>query len=225
MLRRLALFHLVALWVLACGLEPALAGAPLNSQSNWRTAAFASGPTAVTVDVIDLSDGSQVGNNLATTQTQADSADTIIHKYDLSTVTGYPENCEPATYLVIFNPDATDCSESGSPTLCAYDYVQVGGSACLASTQPVSQTFVYTSSVVSGQGITQDVLDFYNRRGMLVPKWQKFETAGDLDFSGIDETAWLVFFYEDSGSAPRINCTVPTTTDPAGSLPSSSHCP
>ena len=225
MLRRLVLFHLVALGVIVCGLRPALAGPPLNSQANIRTAAFQSAPTTVTVDVIDLSDGSQVGNDLATTQIQDDSSDSIIHKFDLSTVTGYPENCEPATYLVIFNPDAADCSESGDSTLCAYEEVQVGGSACLSSMQPISQTFAYTSSVVSGQGITQDVLDFYNRRGMLVPKWQKFETSGDLDFSGIDETLWLVFFYEDSGSAPRINCTVPTTTDPAGSLPSNSHCP
>lgn len=225
MLRRLALFHLVALGVLACGLDPVWAGPPLNNQENIRTAAFQSGPTTVTVDVVDLSTGSQVGNNLATAQTQADSSDTIIHKFDLSTVTGYPTGCEAKTYLVIFNPDSADCSESGDPDLCAYEEVQVGGSACLASMEPISPSFTYTSTVVSAQGITQDVIDFYNRRGLLVPKWQRFDIADDLDFASIDETIWFVFFYTDSGAAPRIRCTVRTTTDPAGSLPSSTHCP
>jgi hypothetical protein len=225
MIRRLAFFLSVALAVFVCGLHLASAGPPLNSQSNWRTAAFQTSPTAVTVDVIDLSDGSQVGNNLATTQVQDDSADSIIFKYDLSTVTGYPEGCEPKSYLVMFNPDSADCSEGNDPDLCAYDWVQVGGSACLAALQPVTTSFTYTSSVVSAQGITQDVIDFYNRRGLLVPKWQTFESAGDLDFSGIDETTYLVFFYEDSGAAPRINCTVPTTSDPGSALPSATHCP
>jgi hypothetical protein len=225
MVRRLALFLFAGLVLGSCGLHPAFAGPPLNSQSNWRSAAFQSAPTTVTVDVVDLATGTQVGNNLATSQVQADSADTVIHKFDLSTVTGYPVGCEPKTYLVIFNPDSTNCSEGGSPGLCAYDHVHVGGSACLASTQPVSESYAYTSSVVSGQGITQAVIDYYNRRGMHVPRWQKFEVAGDLDFSSIEETVWVVFFYQDDGDAPRIRCTVPTTTDPAGSLPSATHCP
>jgi len=224
MLRRLVLLLFAGAFV-TCGMHPAYAGPPLNSQKNIRSAAFQSAPTTVTVDVVDMDTGTQVGNNLATTQLQADSSDTIVHKFDLSSVTGYPEGCEPKTYLVIFVPDSADCSESGSPALCAYDWVQVGGSACLASASPVTQSFSYTSTVVSAQGITQDVVDFYNRRGLLVPKWQRFDIAGDLDFSGIDETIWLVMFYQDDGSAPRVRCSVPTTTDPSSSLPSATHCP
>jgi hypothetical protein len=223
MLRRWIL-PLALLVAFACGLRPAYAGPPLNSQPNLRLAEFLAEPAAVAVDVVDLSSGTQVANNVAATQVQRDAADTIAWKYDLATVSGYPTGCAPKTYLVTFVPDAAECSEAGTPELCASEIVQVGGSACLAESSPVSIDPEYATSAIPGQGISQKVVDFHARRGLLTEKWRKILVAADLDFATPDATLWEVLFWTDGNEAPRIKCRVVTTSDPAVSLPSSSHC-
>jgi hypothetical protein len=207
-----------------CTPIPVVAGPPLPGQSNWITAEIAGNPTTVTVDVVEIGTGTQVGNNLATTQVQRDSVDTIGFKFDLSTVSGYPTNCTPKSYYVTFVPDGANCSEAGTPELCATTIVDVGGSACPNDSEFESDSVVHSRVVVSGQGITQEVLDYYNRRGILPVKWQKFVRAADRNFAAPDYTIWLVYFYTSTNNAPRIKCTVPTSTDPSVSLPSSSHC-
>jgi len=219
-LRNLALLLLVGI----CTGVPVYAGPPLPGQSNWITAEIPGSPAAVVVDVVDIATGTQVGNNLATVQVQRDALDSIAFKFDLSTVTGYPTSCAPKSYYVTFIPDAANCSEAGTPELCATTIVDVGGSACLAAFGWQSESIEHSSVVVSEQGITQEVLDYFNRRGILPVKWQKFAFAADLNFAAPDFSLWIVYFYTAAGNAPRILCTVPIYTDPATSLPSASHC-
>lgn len=207
-----------------CTPIPVFAGPPLPGQPNWITAELPGAPTTVVVDVVEIATGTQVGNNLATSQVQRDAADTIGFKFDLSTVTGYPTNCAPKSYYVTFVPDSANCSEAGTPELCATTIVDVGGSACLASSDFESPSTIHSRVVVSAQGITQEVIDYYNRRGILPVKWQKFVRASDMNFASPDYTVWLVYFYTATNAAPRIKCVVPTATDPASALPSSSHC-
>jgi len=222
MIRR---FWLAALLLVGlCSPIPVLAGPPLPGQSNWITAELPGAPAAVVVDVVDIATGTQVGNNLATVQVQRDAADSIAFKFDLSTVTGYPTSCAPKSYYVTFIPDAANCSEAGTPELCATTIVDVGGSACLGAADWESISVVHSKVVVSAQGITQNVLDYYNRRGILPVKWRKLARAADLNFAASDYTLWEVYFYTSTNNAPRIKCTVPTLSDPAVSLPSASHC-
>jgi len=217
-------FALLCFVAFSCTLDPAWAGDPLNSQPNIRLAEFLAAPAAVTVDVVDLSTGSQVADDVAATQVQRDLSDTIAWKYDLATVTGYPSGCEAKTYLVTFTPDAADCSEGATPELCASEIVHVGGAACLASEDRISADPEFASTVISAQGITQSVLDFFERRGELVPKWRKLTIAADEDYATPETTLWEVYFWTDTNASPRIKCSVTTSSDPAVSLPSSSHC-
>lgn len=220
---RTALLAAAAL-AFAC-LQPAFAE-PLPSDNHWRIALFSASPfpAAVTVDVVDLSDGTQVATDAAATQVQANSVDMAIWKFDLSTVTGYPTDGSFKSYLIIWQQDSDDCQESGTPTECAYESATVGGDAQLDAATGVSTSVVYTTSVTSAQGITSSVIDFYARRGQQVPKWRKIDIAADKDYSTPDSTVYEVFFYTDAQSSPRPLCTVVTATNPASSLPSSTHC-
>jgi len=215
---------LLVLLIALGGPVPSRAGAPLNSQPNIRLAEFLSDPTAVVVDVVDLSTGTQVGNNLSATRLQRDSANTIAWKFDLKTVSGYPTGCDLKTYMVTFVPGSANCASGQSPGSCASELVQVGGSACLAETSPVSSDPEFATVPIPTQGITQKVVDFHARRGLLTTKWRKILVSGALNFSAPDATVWEVFFWIDTNEAPRIKCSVLTTSDPAISLPSSSHC-
>lgn len=193
---------------------------PARADENWITAGFASLPAAVTVDVVDLGLGTTVGDDLATAQITIDGATSIYHQFDLATVTGYPTDCAQKTYLIEFIPDAADCSTAGTPALCATSVVRAGGGC----PTPNSGFYVHTATVITAQGITQDVLDWYAARGMLTLKWVKARRSNGSDFSSPDATMWQVYFYQDGGAAPRIKCVVETGSDPSVSLPSSSHC-
>jgi hypothetical protein len=207
-------------------------GPPLNDQSNYVVAAFKDGPTEVLVDVMDVDLGTTIATGQATTQLSISASDTIYHSFDLATVPNYPTSCTPGTYLVTFEPDGADCSEAGTPGACASSVVQVGGSACAqvaggsgSGLGEESPGVVIATGPISAQGITRAVIDFNNRRGRDVIKWRKVPVSGSEDFDSPDSTVWLVHFYTETGSYPALRCVVPSTTDPATSLPTADHCP
>jgi hypothetical protein len=218
---RRALVSLVAL-AFACGLQPALAQAPsIPGEPNWRLTEFPLGATTVTVDVVDMGSGVQVANDQATTQVQLDSTNIRTWKINLAALPGYPVNCEPATWLVRFRPDAADCVVS--PSLCAADIVDLGGYLCKANSS-VQVSYVYANGVASGQGITQPVMDFFNRRAQLPIKWREVRVAANEDFTTPDYTWWEVYFYGTDEGLPKLLCTVKTSTNPQSALPSSGAC-
>lgn len=193
---------------------------PVFALEDWVVGSFVTAPALVEVDVVDLTLGTTVGDDLATTQIAIDGNDSIYHQFDLSTVTGYPVDCSRKTYLVQFIPDSADCQESVTPQLCS-TVISVAHGGCPSSK---SDFYTHTSTTVSAQGISQTVLNWYNARGMLVLKWVERNLSESAAFGTPDATKWDVYFYTDAGSAPRILCTVEAFTDPASSLPSSAHC-
>jgi hypothetical protein len=210
-------------WALLLALvHPATAGDPLNSQPNWVAAAFINAPAAVAVDIVEMATGTQVGNNLPATQVGVDGGDSIYWRFDLATATGYPAGCEVKSYTVIFSPDGADCQEGATPEVCATVTRQVGGASCFATAN--SNSYIHTSTTVGGQGIDQLVLDFYNQRGTLPLLWIETDISSSYDYTAPDETIWEVYFYTSTASAPRVLCTVKTSTNPSGSLPSYTHC-
>jgi len=214
---------IAALVLLFCSVATVRAADPLNDQPNWVVGQFPSGtPATVTVDVVQIETGTTVADDAAATQLQIDSADSIYWRYDLSTVSGYPTGCEVATYAVAFEPAGGDCSEGGTPANCFFVMRQVGGSECFATA--ISTYYVHTSTIVSGQGIDQAVLDFYAARSVLPLLWVETSRSESEDYTAPDSNYWEVYFYTSSASAPRILCTVITTTNPSSSLPSYTHC-
>jgi hypothetical protein len=213
-----------ALWwaVLLLAL-PAAAEVPgVPGQANIRVARFPNGATTVVADVLEIG-GVQIGNNVATTRAQLDSADTDAFFFNLAGVAGYPVNCEPKTYLVRFVPDGADCSTGGTPSSCVEEVVDVGGYLCKANPK-LNVSYVYTSATVAGQGISQAVMDYFGRHGQLPIRWRILKTAEDLNFTSPDHVAYEVYFYSTVGAYPHLTCTVLTTTDPNTALPSSAAC-
>ena len=212
---------LVVLLLVLASCQPAYAGAPaVPGEPNYRTARFPSGATAVTVDILEIG-GAQLADNVAATRAQLDAANTDVWYLDISQVSGYPVNCEPKTFLLRWNPDASDCS--ASPALCVEETAQVGGYLCEANPK-VQVSYVHASTVQSAQGINQSVMDYFNRRGQLPIRWREIRHATDLDFSSPDHTSWEVYFYLSTGDFPHLTCTVLTESDPSVSLPSSANC-
>jgi hypothetical protein len=201
--------------VAACGLNPAFAEVYVPGLANWRVARFPSLPASVTVDVMDITLGTQPGNNIATTRVQVDAADSDAFKYNLATVTGYPTTCTPKVYLLQFRPNTTaDCN--ATPSGCVEETVYVGGPECFDESNARDEQ-VYTSESIDAQGITKTVLEYYKRRGERVPKWRKTIVAYDGDFASPDETRWKVFFYSSSATsaASPYRCGPVVKTDPA----------
>lgn len=217
-IRNMMRFVTLALALLSAWMALPVAAQPLPGEPFPIVAEFAtSPPSAVTVDVLELPAGTQVGDDLAATQVTRDANSQALWRFDLSSVTGFPTDCTQKTYLVTWVPDATDCSVGASPTACASQTIEVGGTAC-AMTGAVSPDFYHTSTVVSAQGITQTVIDYYGRRGQLPIKWRHTRVATDGDHSSPDFQWWDVYFYTIENQIPRI-CTVSTTSDPASALP------
>jgi len=213
---------IMAALALAFFASSARAADPLNDQPNWVTARFFSAPTSVLVDVLHVESGTTVATNLTPTQLSIDGQVSPWWRFDLSIVNGYPTGCELATYVVRFEPLGADCQESADGSDCAWEERQVGGSSCFAT--GISTHYVHTSTVVSGQGIDQDVLNFYTARGVLPLLWIEISRSSSYDYSAADSTTWEVYFYTSSASAVRILCTVKTNVDPGGALPSYTHC-
>ncbi len=217
--------HLLACtaWLLAYCVTPAFAGAPLNDQPNWIIALFdGADPVGVTVDVVEVGSGTTVGDDLAAIELDSDSTTSIYWRFDLTQVNDYPTGCELKTYAMAFQPTTGDCSRFGTPANCRYAVVEVGGASCFADA--ISTHYVHTSTVVSGQGIDQAVLDFYNARSVLPLLWVEIDRSDDYDYTAPDSTYYEVYFYTSSASAPRVLCTVKTNVDPASALPSYTHC-
>lgn len=194
-------------------------------EPNTRIALFPSQPSAVTVDVLDVG-GLQIGNNLPTTQLQIDATNSSVWTFDLASVAGYPLDCTTKTYLVRWLPDAVNCATS--PALCVFERVDVGGAFC-KSDPSLQVSYVHAQAVVAAQGITQPVLDFFNRTGRLPILWREIRHAADRDFVNPDSVEWEVYFYSSATSADGVTtatlkCTVSTTTDPNTTLPSSGSC-
>lgn len=186
-------------------------------EKNFQCARFPAGATAVTVDVLDLTNATQIGNNVATTRQQLDSVNSDHFCFRLDQVAGYPATCEVTDLIMVFSPDGANCNST--PASCASSTSRVGGSQCRMDPNR-RVTTVYADALVAGLGISQAVRDFYNRRGTEPVKWRKIETAEDQDFSSPSHTVWEVFFYEGVGAFPRLKCTVATESDPNVSLPS-----
>lgn len=213
---------LLAVWVVTWAVK-ASAGSPLPFEPYWLKAHFSTtSPTAVTVDVVELATGTQVANDSAAVQLQEDSANVDSWKFNLATVTSYPTTCAVKGYMIQWIGDAADCI--AAPASCVQQTVTVGGDACQAAIASQSPFYEYATGVLSLHGITQKVLDYHDRRGELPIKWQKVLIAGDHIFGTPGDTLWIVYFWTDANNRPRIKCTVPTFSDPAVSLPSSTHC-
>ena len=195
----------------------------LPSEPNWQTVRFPSGPNAVTVDVVEVgaSGGTQLGNDRAASRLNVDGTPSDAWTLNLSAVPGYPVNCEPRTYLLRWNPDASDCALN--PSLCVEVTTSVGGAVCKQDPR-VQAIYTYTSTVVSAQGITTEVLLYYARRGERAIKWREIRHASDGDFATAESTEWDVYFYRRGPTWPELACTVRTSTNPATSLPSATAC-
>jgi hypothetical protein len=218
---RRALVSILAL-AFACGLEPALAQAPsIPGEPNWRVAVFPDGATTVTADIVDLGTGVQVADDVATTQIQVDATNVEAWKVNIAALPGYPVNCEPTTWLVRFRPDAADCVVS--PALCAEDIVDLGGYLCKANSS-VAVSYVYANAIATGQGISQTVMDYFNRQARLPIKWREVRVSADEDFATPDYVWWEVYFYGAGEGVPKLLCTVKTSTNPQSALPSSTAC-
>ena len=59
---------------------------------------------------------------------------------------------------------------------------------------------------------------------LLPIRWIQLKHAADRDFATPDFSEWQVYFYGQNGEFPHLLCVVPTLTDPASALPSSSSC-
>lgn len=193
--------------------------------AQYVTAEFASTvPTTVVADVVDLATGTQVGNNLAATQLSRDSATQALWRIDLSTVAGFPAACEPKSYLVTFVPDGANCNASGgSPELCAVIQIDANNQEGCSPASTTHVDYYHSATVVSAQGISQAVLDYYARRGASPITWRQVRVARTGNFASPEKTYWEVYFYRLENQIPAL-CTVYTTTDPSSSLPSSAQC-
>lgn len=212
---------LVALAILGAPLASRAGDAVLPSDPNILVARFPGGATAVTVDVVQIG-GSQLANDVAATRLQLDSANTDAWYLNLQAVSGYPVDCVSRTFLARFNPDASDCA--ASPSLCVEVSTTVGGTgACLADDRRQTST-VRTSTVVSAQGITSEVLRYSQRLGENPIKWIEIDVASDETYSAPEKTYWVVYQYAVLSGIPYVSCTVVTTTNPATTLPSFASC-
>lgn len=198
------------------------AGPTPPGEPNWQTARFPTA-SAVTVDVIEVTSGggTQIGNDRATVRLNADSSPSETFAIDLATVPGYATNCTPRTYVLRWAPDGANCTST--PTSCAISTAQVGGASC-SSDPRVQEIRTYASGVVAGQGITQELLEHYARRGERPLRWREIRHASDGDFSAPEATEWEVFSYRRGPTWPEVACTVRTTTNPASALPSFAAC-
>ena len=190
-------------------------------ESAWVTARFPAGATTVTVDVYDLTAGAQVGTALSATRIQLNAANTDVWTLNLSTMPGFPTTCAQHSYLMRWKPDASDCV--ASPSLCQESVQDFGGYLCKASLRE-QPSFVTTTTPVSGQGISQAVIDYFNRRGQQALRWERIDRSATGSFGAPADTVWRVYFYKDTGAWPRPWCVVDTTSDPAVSLPSTAAC-
>lgn len=208
----LALLGFVA-W---CAPDPVFAQDYVPGLANRRVARFPAGATAVVVDVYNVDTATQVGNNVATTRIQLDSANTDAFTFDLSAVSGYPTDCTPTTFFLRWIPDSADCAATGTPGTCVEETVYVGGVGC--RDQGMRQVSVTKTSVVKeAQGVTQAIIDYYARRGETVQLWRTIKVAYDGNFASPDYTVYEVFFYTASGTAATpFSCGVMTSTDPSG---------
>lgn len=188
------------------------------NEEHWVFARFTSNPTAVTVDVLEMG-GALVADDVAAAQQTMDAEETDIWALDLAALPGWPVNCESKTYLVQFNPDATDCTDDGDPGSCSEQQVKIGGPRCKFNPS-LQVAYAYSTVAVAAQGISTSVTKYHERRGTEAVKWRKVIVANDGDFTTPDHTYWDVYFWGVSGIFPTF-CTVYTESDPAVSLPTS----
>jgi len=146
---------------------------------------------------------------------------------DLDDTSALPEagDCTERTLIVQWSPDAADCEATAD---CAVERFELGGPLCAAAARSDMQSgsFVFATSTEAGQGIDQDVLDFYSLRGQLPIRWRALRSGGPAELAGqtSEVTSWEVYFYASSPAPPHLSCVVTTRVDPTSQLPSQASC-
>lgn len=204
---------------------PSRADVPALPDESYVVAArFTTNPTAVVVDVLDVTGATQIADNVAATQQDIDSVDSDVWTFDLNGVSGFADTCDQKTYVVRFVPDAANCQDDQQPDQCVDLIVNSGGAICKSNPR-VQISYVVATQLYPAQGITQTVRDYYNRRlGQEPIRWREIRVANDLDFASPDFTKWEVYFYSSTPGAIPLRCTLDTETDPSVLLPSASNC-
>lgn len=193
-------------------------GQSIPSEPNYIHARFpTTSPAAVAVQVVDEA-GVALGTPVAAAKIPNQETGDV-WQINAATLTGYPVACQPRkSFVATWNPDSSDCAGVDRAG-CITSTFTVGGSACSTGTgsggSRVNVATTYARTVVTGQGITQSVLNAYRRIGQDPERWDRVDEMDPADDQSVLDTFWRVHVYSSEGAYEHRKCTVVSYTDPA----------